>query len=153
MRTLDNVVAGAVGGLAAGLVMTAFMTAGKQTGMIEEPLPLKYERKLEDLAGIEQRPGETQAMVLSQGEHLLFSAALGAGCGALSAALDLPAIPAGPPYGLGVYALMLGAVGPAMDITAGPWNEEPLTAGRRVMMHLVYGTVTAVVAEQVRQER
>ena len=152
MSTVDDLVAGAVGGLAAGLIMTAVMTAAKQTGMVEQPLPLKFERSFEEMAGVEQRPGPTQAMVLSQGEHLLFSAALGASYGLLSASLDLPAIPAGPLYGLSIYAIMLGGVGPMLDVTAGPWNEEPMTAGRRMMMHLMYGTVTAVVADRVRRE-
>ncbi len=152
MSTVDDLVAGAVGGLAAGLIMTAFMTAAKETGMVEQPVPLKFERAFEEVAGVEERVGPTQAMVLSQAEHLAFSAALGAGYGVLSASLDLPALPAGPLYGLGVYALMLGGVGPMLDVTAGPWNEEATTAGRRVMMHLMYGTVTALVADRVRQE-
>ncbi len=154
ISTMDDIVAGAIGGLAAGLMMSAVMTAGKQTGMIEEPLPLKFERKFEEAAGLEEqeRPGPTQAMVLSQAEHLLFSAALGAGYGVLNGMLDLPPIPTGPLYGLGIYTLMLGGVGPALDVTAGPWNEAPQTAGRRVMMHAVYGMVTALVYERVRQE-
>ena len=152
MSTVDDLVAGAVGGLAAGLIMTAFMTAAKETGMVEQPVPLKFERAFEQAAGVEQRVGPTQAMVLSQAEHLAFSAALGAGYGMLSGSLDLPALPAGPLYGLGVYALMLGGVGPMLDVTAGPWNEELTTTGRRVLMHLMYGTVTAVVADRVRRE-
>lgn len=150
MSMEHDVVAGAIGGLAGGLVMTAVMTAGKQTGMIEQPLPLKFEREFEERAGIQERPGPTQAMVLSQAEHLVFSAALGAGYGALQSALDVPAIPAGPLYGLGVYAVVLGGIGPALDVTAGPWNEKPTTAGRRMMMHAVYGTVTALVFERAR---
>ena len=79
MSTVDDLVAGAVGGLAAGLIMTAFMTAAKETGMVEQPVPLKFERAFEEFAGVEQHVGPTQAMVLSQAEHLAFSAALGAG--------------------------------------------------------------------------
>ncbi len=153
MSMEHDVVAGALGGLAGGLVMTAVMMAGKQAGMIDQPLPLKFEREFEERVGIQERPGPTQAMVLSQAEHLLFSAGLGAGYGALQSALDAPAIPAGPLYGLGVYAIMLGGIGPALDVTAGPWNEEPMTLGRRMMMHAVYGAVTALVFERVRQER
>jgi hypothetical protein len=146
----NDVVAGAIGGLAGGLVMMAVMMAGKQTGMIQQPLPLKFERKFEEIGGLEGRPGPTQVMVLSQTEHLLFSAVLGAGYGALQSALDLPAIPTGPLYGLSVYAMMLGGVGPALDVTAGPWNEELTTVGRRIMMHAVYGTMTALTFQRAR---
>lgn len=152
MSTGDDFVAGAIGGLAAGLIMTAFMTAAKETGMVEQPVPLKFERAFEEAVGVEQRVGPTQTMVLSQAEHLIFSAALGAGYGVLRGSLGLPALPTGPLYGLGVYALMLGGAGPMLGVTRGPWNEAPITAGRRMMMHLMYGTVTALVADRVRRE-
>jgi len=151
MDTGENMLSGAIGGLAGGLLMTAFMTMGKKTGLIEQPLPEKFERKFEDLVGVQERPGPAQELLLSQAEHLLFSAALGAGYGLLRGAFDLPAIPSGPLYGLSIYALMLGGIGPALDVTRGPWREQPTTVGRRVMMHVAYGTVTALVAERVRR--
>lgn len=151
MRTTEEFAAGALGGLAGGLVMTAAMMAGRRAGMIETPLPLAIERDLEARAGVAERTGAGQERGLALAEHLTISAAFGAGYGALRAAFALPAIPAGPLYGLGVYALNLGGVGPALDLTPGPWNEAPLTVARRVMMHAVYGTVTALVADQVRR--
>jgi hypothetical protein len=59
-------------------------------------------------------------------------------------------LPAGPLYGLGVYAISLVGVGPALGLTGGPWGERTPTAFRRVLLHLVYGTVTAVVDERLR---
>jgi hypothetical protein len=151
MSVMEEVQAGAVGGLAGGMVMTAAMMAGKKTGMIEEPVPLKIEREVEERLGAAESTGPKQEKALALGEHLAISVAYGAGYGALRSALGLPAIPSGPLYGLGVYALNLVGLGPALGLTPGPWNEEPMTAGRRMMMHAVYGTVTALVSEQVRQ--
>ena len=148
MRLRDEIIAGMIGGLAGGLVMSPVMVVGKATGMIEEPLPLKFERDQEERLGVAQQtdPGQEQALAL--GEHLLFSAALGAGYGALYGSLGLRPLPAGPLYGLGIYALTLGTAGPSLGVTPGPWNQEPLTVGRQLMMHVVYGAVTALVAER-----
>jgi hypothetical protein len=151
MNMINDIAAGVVGGLAGGMVMTAAMMVGKQTGMIETPVPLQIERELEERAGVAYRTDAGEEQVLALGEHLLISVAFGAGYGAFQSTLNLPALPTGPLYGLGVYALNLGGVGPALDLTPGPWNEEPMTVGRRMMMHAVYGMVTAFVFERVRR--
>lgn len=130
MRWIDEIVAGAIGGLAGGLVMTPVMVVGKQTGLIEEPLPLKFERDQEERLGVTERTGPHAEQGIALGEHLLFSTAAGAGYGVLHGALGLRAIPAGPLYGLGVYALMLGGLGPALAVTPGPWSQHPVTVGR-----------------------
>ncbi len=151
MSILQAAGAGAVGGLAGGMVMTAAMMVGKKTGTIDTPVPLKVERKLEEHAGVAGQTGPQQEKALAMVEHMALSAGFGAGYGALRSKLALRAIPSGPLYGLGVYVLNLGGVGPALGATAGSWNEQPMTVGRRVMMHIVYGAVTAFVAEQVRR--
>jgi len=44
--------------------------------------------------------------------------------------------------------LALGGLGPAMDLTPSPQEEKPLTVGRRVMMHTMFGTVAAFSRRQ-----
>ncbi len=151
MSMVEEIGAGAAGGLAGGLVMTVAMMVGKKIGTIDTPVPLKVERKLEEHAGVAGHTGPKQEKALAMVEHMALSAGSGAAYGALRSKLGLSAIPTGPLYGLGVYVLNLGEVGPALGATAGPWNEHPMTVGRRVMMHVVYGVVTALVAEQVRR--
>ena len=149
MSLTKTIVAGAAGGLAGGLVMTAFMTVATRAGIIKTPLPVKVERWAEDQAGIQDGRTGIEEEVTAQAGHLAFSAGLGALYGAMLSAFRLPAIPSGPIYGASLYALTLGALGPAAGITKGPWNEEPATAGRRLMMHLIFGTVTALVAQRL----
>ena len=55
MDLREEVIAGAVGGMAGGTVMTAFMTIGKRIGFIPQPLPLKVGRELEARAGWAER--------------------------------------------------------------------------------------------------
>jgi hypothetical protein len=149
MSVARDMAAGAAGGLAGGLVMTAFMTVATRAGIIETSLPVKVERWAEDQAGIVERPTGVREEALAQGGHLVFAAALGAAYGTLNAAFRLPPIPSGPLYGAALYAVDLGALGPAADITRGPWNEQITTAGRRLMMHVAFGTVTALVADRL----
>jgi uncharacterized membrane protein YagU involved in acid resistance len=151
LTLVDEIVAGTVGGLAGGLIMTAVMTMGKKTGMIERPLPLRAERWAEEQAGVAEKTGPQQEQVLSQGMHLGYSALLGAGYGALRSVLDAPAIPSGPLYGLSIYALNLGAIFPALNLTKGPLQEEPMTVGRRMMMHVAFGMAAGLVSEKVRE--
>ena len=146
-----DVAAGAVGGLAGGLVLTAFMTVATRAGIIETPLPVKVERWAEDQAGVQHRATGKSEEITGQAGHLMFSAALGAAYGAMTSAFRVPALPGGPIYGASLYAMNLGALGSATGITKGPWNEEVTTAGRRLMMHVVFGTVTALVADRLRR--
>ncbi|MBA3577100.1 MAG: hypothetical protein H0W39_05755 [Sphingomonas sp.] len=149
MTLTKTIAAGAVGGLAGGLVLTTFMTIATRAGIIKTPLPVKVERWAEDRAGVEDGLTGIQEEVAAQAGHLAFSAGLGALFGAISSTFRLPPLPAGPIYGASVYALHLGVLGPAAGITKRPWNEEPETAGRRLMMHVIFGTVTALVADRI----
>ena len=47
MSLSANIASGTAGGLAGGAVMTAVMVGGKTTGLIPDPLPLKFERNFE----------------------------------------------------------------------------------------------------------
>lgn len=153
MTIAKAIAAGAAGGLAGGLVMTALMTIATRAGVIETALPVKVERWAEDQAGVQERLTGIQEEATAQAAHLAFSAGLGALYGAMSSAFRLPPLPSGPIYGAGLYALDLGALGPAAAITKGPWNEKSTTAGRRLMMHVIFGTVTALVANRLGRTR
>ena len=60
-------------------------------------------------------------------------------------------LPWGPLYGIAVYGLMLGAVGPALGVTRSPTDTPRVTTARRLMMHAVFGAVTAIVADRLRR--
>ncbi|HEX6385669.1 MAG TPA: hypothetical protein VF177_13445 [Anaerolineae bacterium] len=84
--------------------------------------------------------------------HYAIGGLLGAGYGVVHAATGAAAIPAGPLYGLGTYALNFMGLGPATGLMPGPWKQEPPDVGREIMMHAVYGTVTALVADRLLQK-
>ena len=151
-QLVPHIVAGALGGLAGGVMMTGAMTMGKKTGMVETPMPVKIEHWVKDQTGQDIATTPQQEMMASQGGHLVLSALFGAGYGFLQANATLPSMALGPLYGLGLYGLNLVGIAPRLGITEEPWNEETMTVGRQMMMHLLYGMVTAVVADQDREQ-
>lgn len=147
-RLQEEILAGVLGGLAGSLLMSAAMNMAEKQALIPETLPHRVERKLATRAGVTDVSAR-QEKALAQGSHFAIGALYGASYGLLHHTLDLP-VAAGPLYGLGIYAANLVGLGPAFDLTEGPWNEEPKEVGRRMMMHALFGLVTAAVAEQVR---
>ncbi len=152
MSVAKEITAGLAGGLAGGTAMAALMMAGQRAGLIETPPPVQIERTLEGRAGVADRTSSTQETALGMGLHMLLSAAFGGGYGLLRAAIDVPAVPGGPLYGLCVYALTFTGIGPTLGLTPSPKGQQPIAVGRQLMLHAVYGTVTALVARQVRQQ-
>ena len=151
VRLKNGILGGIVGGIAGGLVMAVGMETAQRAGLLKTPLPLRIERKLEARLGLARKTGPKQEKALAMGEHMLISALMGAAFGAMSGGFNLPALPSGPLFGLGLYALNLGSIGPALDLTRGPWDESSMTVGRRMMMHVLYGTILALVAERIRR--
>ena len=147
MRMTDAL-AGAIGGLAAGAALTAMMEAALRLGLIQEPLPEKVEGWAEDEFGFGSGHSSAERKMVAQSAHLLASAGLGALYGALRPRRG-SIFPEGPLFGLGIYAASLAGAGPALGITQGPWAESPAVSGRRVMMHLIFGTITAAVTEKI----
>jgi len=147
-----DVTAGAVGGLAGGIVLTGAMIAADRFG-IEKPLPLKVERWAAYHAGAPRerlkRDPDMQEEAIAYGGHLAASLALGAAFGALQGRVDLSPTVSGLLFGMGVHAVNLGVLGPALTITKKPWNQTPATHARRLAMHAVFGVVAALVAREV----
>jgi hypothetical protein len=147
-----DVTAGAVGGLAGGIVLTGAMMAADRFG-VEKPLPVKVERWFAYHAGadretLKREPG-LQEEAVAYGGHLAASLALGAAFGAMQGRVDVSPTVSGLLFGMGVHALNLGILGPALTITKKPWNQTPATHARRLAMHAVFGVVAALVAREV----
>jgi hypothetical protein len=147
---MREVAAGTIGGLAGGMGMSGFMMLGKKAGFAEEPVPMKVEHWVEDRLSMADRLGPRQEMAAGMGGHLVYSAAMGGVLGALRSAFKLPAVPAGPLFGVGLFAVNILGIGRALGIPVGPGKERPAVVGRELMMHALYGSVAAVVANRLR---
>ena len=151
MRISNDLVAGAVGGTFGGLAMFAVRVVGTQTGIIIHSLPDKFERGAAELTGFAKDQDREQQKELAIAEHIVLSAGLGAGYGLLRHWLKPPAIPGGVVYGLVIYAMMLIGVGPTLGITRMPQDKPKSSVGSEIFVHLLYGTVTASVANRLRR--
>ena len=153
IKRREELLAGAVGGLAGAIAMGIMMVAGKKMGLVNTPPPLAIEQKVEARLDLDERTTAQQERMVAAGGHLLMGVFLGAGYGLARSLPALRSVPGGAVYGMGVYAANFAGIGPALDLTAGPWNKEPVTAGRRLMMHLLFGVVTATVTGSLTSNR
>jgi len=148
-----NIAAGAVGGLAGGVVLTGAMLMAERAGLEPITPPAKVGRWMSYHAGADRRslkqPVSAREEAIAEGGHLAASATLGAAYGALRATYDLPPVTSGIAFGLGLYALNFGLLGPALTVTRKPWNVEPTRHAQRALLHAVFGVVVGLVAERV----
>lgn len=149
--TIRDLIAGGLGGLAGGVAVSAMMLAMEQrTGAPSELV--KLGRKTAARLGAPHRlrgaDPDSAEQAMSHGGHLALSAAAGALLPTLRHATGLSTVPAGLLFGLGFYLLAWGGADPALSLTPTPAQEGAATVGQRLMIHAVFGTVTAFVADR-----
>ncbi len=152
-RATRNIVAGTVGGLVAGAVLTGAMVGSQAAGMDKADDMVRIGRRTSQQLGIthrrlDERPS-VQEEATVQGAHLVLSAAIGALYGAFHRRFGLRPVPAGLLLGLGFYPLAFGVTGPLLGITEKPWDTPPRFIAQRGVLHAVFGVVTALVTKGV----
>lgn len=149
---MRDLVAGSLGGLAGGVAVSAMMLATEQrTGAPSELINLgrKTAERLDTPHRQRRADPAANEQAMSHGGHLALSAAAGALLPTLRHATGLSIVPAGLLFGLGFYLLAWGGAGPALRLTPTPIQEGPAKVGQRLMIHAVFGTVTAYVADRL----
>lgn len=145
---LDGIVAGAVGRVAGGLLVSAVMVlkeaiAGRPSDLVqlERGLVRPGRRRF-------NAPAAAEEQALAHGGHLALSAACGALYGALKPE-DAAPVNAGLAFGMGFLALAYGIAGPAFRLTPKPWRDTPADNLQHVALHALFGVTTALMAERV----
>ncbi len=144
-----DIAAGAAGGLAGGIVMSGAMVMAEHFGLEPMTPPVKVGRWASYHAGNRERLKEDVTVreeAFAETGHLVASAALGAAFGALRGQVALPPVVSGLAFGLGLYAINYGALGPALTVTKKPWNVSPVQHAERAAIHAVFGMVIGLVA-------
>ena len=138
--------AGAIAGLAAGLLLSAaWLGIEAATG---EPTELvRLERRSLALAGRrdsrrEMAMPDSAEQVASHGGHLALSAAAG-GLYGLAAPPGVSPLAAGAAFGAVFYALAYGLLAPALGLRPAPWRDAPASVGQRGFFHLLFGLLVA----------
>ncbi len=149
----QRVAAGAVGGLAGGLLVSAVLLLKR--AFTTQPSDLvQLQRKLASsrTPSWVQGDADLQEESAAHGGHLALSAASGALYGALKPASVAP-VEAGLAFGMGFLALAYGAAGPALRLTPPPTRDTPASNLQHVAVHALFGVATALVAERVLRRR
>ncbi len=148
--TARKIVAGAVGGLTAGALVSAVFL-GRETASGEPSGLVKLKRRTARRAGWrERRDGawpEPAERVLAHGGHLVLSLAAGALYGAAKPDSVRP-LAACAVFGAGFYALSRGAAGPALQVTPKLSQDTMTSLVQHGLCHLLFGFTTAIVADR-----
>jgi hypothetical protein len=152
MGWLKDAAAGAVGGTAAGLLLSgAFLGFERLSGEPSELVVLG--RKVAAALGSPYRykPSEAapEEQAMSHGGHLLLSACLGAAYPLVRRAPGLDGVAGGLAYGMVLYPLLWGFLGPALGLTGSARGEGVAVVARRFGMHAGFGVVTAWIANRL----
>lgn len=150
MGFFRNIGAGAAGGIAGGLAMFAVRTVGIEANIIQATLPDRFEQGVEQMLGFASKTDDVEEKQLAMAEHLVLSAGLGAGYGLLGSVFKPRSIIAGIVYALGVYVVMVGVIGPQLRVTRAPWSKPHTATSGELMMHVLFGSVLALVTGRLR---
>lgn len=149
--TARKVTSGAIGGLAAGALLSVIFL-GMEAALGEPSDLVKLKRRTGAKAGwAEKRDAadpDAGEQAVSHGGHLALSLASGVAYGALKPAAVSPVI-AGTVFGAGFYALAYGALGPMLRITPKLSKDTTASIVQHGLFHVLFGVTTAVVADRV----
>ena len=129
--------------------MTIFRQSMQEGNLGDTPFPLKIERRLENRLGLGHKTGQKGEVGLAAVEHL----AIGAGTGLLYPLfrdnIRLPLIAGGLLFGVIAWATYVAGIGPLFHLSSPLHEQSRLKFIRRFVAHLIYGVVTAYVAEML----
>ncbi len=143
---MRNTTAGAIGGVVAGVIVSGVMAIGRDAGLLHKTLADQASDWLDRRFNTRDWAGEDGTQALEQGNHLAASAAFGAVYGATRPLTQsVPPVAAGALFGAGLYAVAIAGVAPRIGLT--PDEEAETVALQRLGLHVLFGVITALVAD------
>ena len=150
-RPMRKLVAGTIGGLAAGVLLSAIFM-GLEAAVGEPSDLVKLKRRTAMVVGLPQRRVRARAaageQVVAHVGHLALSAASGLVYGAFKPD-DLPPLVAGTVFGAGLYGLAYGVAGPALGVTPRLSRESRASIVQHLIFHVLFGVTAAVSADRL----
>ena len=148
--TARKVTAGIVGGVAAGVLISAIMF-GLEAATSEPADLVKLKRRAAANMGRldyddDVAPGLGEELLV-HGGHLALAGAAGAAYGALTPR-DASPVVAGSIFGGIFYALAYGLIGPTAKVSPMLWRDNKSSIAQHGLLHLMFGITTAFVAKQ-----
>ena len=148
--TARKLVSGSLGGLAAGVLLSAFFL-GLESASGEPSDLIKLKRRTVRRAGWRDKRDRAWAdageQAFAHGGHLALSVVAGAAYG-MAKPDTMPPLAAGTLFGAGFYALAYGAAGPGLGVTPKLTRDTPASIVQHGLFHILFGVVTALVTEE-----
>ncbi len=145
---MRNTTAGAIGGVVAGAIVSGVMAVGRDAGLLHKTLADQASDWLDRRFNTRDWAGEDGTQALEQGAHLAASAAFGAVYGATRPLTQsVPPVAAGALFGAGLYAVAIAGVAPRIGLTPDEDHDVEAIALQRFGLHVLFGVITAVVAD------
>ncbi|MGE3280041.1 MAG: hypothetical protein AB7O13_03390 [Alphaproteobacteria bacterium] len=145
---MRSATAGAIGGLTAGVILSAVMVIGRRAGLLYETLAERSEAWLDETFATRNRLGAWSTTILEQANHAAASVGFGIAYGSARRYFPgLHPVVGGAMFGAGLYTVNIAGIAPLIGITRGEWRERGLMAFQRLGMHLLYGITTAVATD------
>jgi len=140
--------AGAIGGVVAGMILSGMMAIGRDAGLLHKTLADRARGWLDERFNTDAWAGEDGTQALEQSSHLAAAAAFGAVYGATRPMTQsVPPVAAGALFGAGLYAVAIAGAAPRLGLTDGEDHEADGVALQRFGLHVLFGVITAVVAD------
>jgi len=147
-RIMRKTTAGAIGGVVAGVIVSGVMAMGRDAGLLHKILADHASDWLDRRFNTRDWAGEDGAEALEQANHLAASAAFGAVYGATRPLTQsVPPVAAGALFGAGLYAVAIAGVAPSIGLTPDPDHESDAVRLQRLGLHVLFGVITALVAD------
>ena len=154
MKLRQALAVGALGGTAGAALMLPLFEGAKRIGLLREAPPVRVVERAAEAArasGQAEPLSKREQLGTAWSSHLLYGAAASACYGLVQKELDLPALVAGPTYGLLLWAAgYLGWI-PAAGVLPQPWRQRTGDALTPVAAHLVYGLTLGLIERRLRQ--
>lgn len=142
--------AAVLGGLAAGVLTTAAMIAGRRSGALTKTLDRDSVDWIDRTTGSRAVIGDTGTSALEFANHLGASAAFGYGYALLRKRMpEAPDWALGGGYGAALYLVNIAGIAPLLGITEGEVQAGPRKAAERLALHLLQSIATAMIAERL----
>jgi hypothetical protein len=145
---MNEVLRGAVAGLAGTAVMSAAMAVAKATGLMAgEWPPRKVARNFDEAIGVYDELPQAAFEASWVGQHFAYGAAAGVAYVLTQRRSGIPEpLPSGPLFGAALWAFGYAGWLPLTGLYPPPSAEPRRRVGTLIVTHLIYGTATASVS-------
>lgn len=154
MDARRTMLTGAAAGTAAAALMLPLFAGATRVGLLSKPPPARVVDRAVD--AVDAGPDASEAVgrdergAATLASHLLYGAGAGAVYGPLGERLSLPALVAGPAYGVLLWAVGYLGWMPAAGVLPRPWRQPTGDALVPIAAHLVYGLALGLADRALR---